>query len=382
MRILIYKWKAYNYYDLVENLRKRGHETDEMEGELVNYEDDPYFERKLGERLDCGNYDIMMSVNFFPLISDVCQKKNIRYVSWCCDSPIAAMYNESIFNPVNTIFTFDKYNQLEFEEMGAPVYYLPLCTDCGRAESAIDESRDWLADVSFVGSMYRKNSYDEVYDRLPEYYRGYFDAALKMQANVYGEYMLDDVLDAKAVMDLQRYFVIAKGPRSFSNLELIFSTTVLAFKIAQMERQSVIAELSPHCRVNVYTDEDEKFVLAHNMGQADYLTEAPQVYNRSKINLNLTLKTIKTGIPLRVWDILGAGGFCLTNYQAELPLYFENGKDIVYFESRDDLLKKVEYYLAHDEERMEIARNGQKKVRKLHGYSNRLDMMSEKVKGI
>ena len=118
------------------------------------------------------------------------------------------------------------------------------------------------------------------------------------------------------------------------------------------------------------------------MGQADYLTEAPQVYNRSKINLNLTLKTIKTGIPLRVWDILGAGGFCLTNYQAELPLYFENGKDLVYFESRDDLLKKVEYYLAHDEERMEIARNGQKKVRKLHGYSNRLDMMSEKVKGI
>lgn len=382
MKILMYKWRAYNHYDLKNNLEKRGHMVDEIEGELVNYEDDPHFERKLHKKLDSEKYDMMLSVNFFPLISDVCQERNIQYVSWCCDSPISAMYNESIFNPVNKVYTFDKYNQLEFEEMGAPVYYMPLCTDCCREASVIDESKDWLADVSFVGSMYRKNSYDEVYERLPEYYRGYFDAALKLQANVYGEYMLDDVLDAKAVMDLQRNFVIARGPRSFSNLELIFSTTVLAFKIAQMERQSVIADLSPHCHVNVYTDEDEDFVLAHNMGPVNYWNEAPQVYNRSKINLNLTLRTIKTGIPLRVWDILGAGGFCLTNYQAELPLYFENGKDLVYFESRDDLMKKVDYYLAHDEERMEIARNGQKKVLELHGYQNRLDKMSETVKGL
>ncbi|MGN0378889.1 MAG: glycosyltransferase [Butyrivibrio sp.] len=382
MKILIYKWKAYNHYDLVQNLLRRGHNVDEIEGELLNFEEDPYFERKLRKKLHEGGYDIMMSVNFFPLVSDVCQSMGIRYVSWCCDSPISSMYNESIFNAVNTVFTFDKFNQLEFEEMGAPVYYLPLCTDCGRAAAVIDETKDYVADVSFVGSMYRKNSYDEVYDKLPEYYRGYFDAAIKLQMNVYGGYMLDDVLDEKAVSDLQKYFVIAKGAKSFSDLELIFSTTVLGFKIAQMERQAAIAELSPRCRVNVYTEEQEKFVLAHNMGTVDYWKEAPQVYNRSKINLNLTLRTIKTGIPLRVWDILGAGGFCLTNYQAELPLYFENGKDLVYFESRDEMLEKVSYYLAHDDERREIAENGRRKVMELHSYMNRLDRMAEIVNGL
>ena len=46
----------------------------------------------------------------------------------------------------------------------------------------------------------------------------------------------------------------------------------------------------------------------------------------------MTIRNIRTGIPLRVWDILGAGGFLLTNFQVELPDYFENGKDIVYYE--------------------------------------------------
>ena len=38
------------------------------------------------------------------------------------------------------------------------------------------------------------------------------------------------------------------------------------------------------------------------------------MFANSKVNLNITLRNIKTGIPLRALDIMGAGGFLLTNY--------------------------------------------------------------------
>lgn len=60
----------------------------------------------------------------------------------------------------------------------------------------------------------------------------------------------------------------------------------------------------------------------------------------SKINLNFTIPNIKSGIPLRVWDVLGAGGFLLTNYQAEIPYYFKEGEDLVCFDGIDDLCEK------------------------------------------
>ena len=51
----------------------------------------------------------------------------------------------------------------------------------------------------------------------------------------------------------------------------------------------------------------------------------PLVFQNSKINLNITLRSIKNGIPLRAIDIMGAGGFLLTNYQNDFGLHFTDG---------------------------------------------------------
>lgn len=50
----------------------------------------------------------------------------------------------------------------------------------------------------------------------------------------------------------------------------------------------------------------------------------------------MTSKPIRTGLPLRIWDILGAGGFVLTNYQTEIPEYFEIGKDLETYTCEED----------------------------------------------
>ena len=78
---------------------------------------------------------------------------------------------------------------------------------------------------------------------------------------------------------------------------------------------------------------------------------------------------------------MGAGGFLLTNYQADFLDYFTPGQDYVYYESEQDLVDKTVYYLTHEEERVAIAQNGYQKVKQFHSFSDRLALMLE-VAGI
>ena len=114
-------------------------------------------------------------------------------------------------------------------------------------------------------------------------------------------------------------------------------------------------------------------------GSVDYWSEMPKVFHESKINLNFTIPNIKSGIPLRIWDVLGAGGFLMTNYQAEIPLYFKEGEDLICFDGVEDLADKAGYYLEHEKERREIAHNGYEKVKQHHSYVNRIETILETI---
>lgn len=106
----------------------------------------------------------------------------------------------------------------------------------------------------------------------------------------------------------------------------------------------------------------------------------PIVFQNSKINLNMTLRSIHTGIPLRAMDIMGCGGFLLTNYQEDFLEYFEPNVDYVYYSGQRELLDLADYYLAHEEERIEIARNGYQKVKAGHTYRHRVEFLLTQMK--
>ena len=91
----------------------------------------------------------------------------------------------------------------------------------------------------------------------------------------------------------------------------------------------------------------------------------------------MTNRPIRTGLPLRIFDIMGAGGFLLSNYQSEIPELFEIGKELAVYESQEDMLNQIAYYLEHDDIRQEIAKNGQEKVKNLYSYKTRLEKILE-----
>lgn len=395
MHILMYRWKAYNYRDIEQTFLLLGHTVDNIEQELGSYDVSPEFERVIEEKIRGTHYDMVFTVNYFPLISNVCERTGVKYVSWTCDNPLISMYHESVFHACNYIFTFDKTNYLEFRGMGVKhIWYLPLAVDtermdallgapekAGRRKVAQDpEMQKYRGDVAFVGSLYERNSYDKIKNRLPEYLRGYFDAVMEAQLNISGANIVEPMLTTNILEQLQEYFQLEKSEGSFSDLGLIFQTTVLGFKIAEIERRRALIELSKHYRVNVYSNSDVSDLLRiQYCGSVDYWSEMPKVFRMSKINLNFTIPNIKSGIPLRIWDVLGCGGFLLTNYQAEIPYYFKEGEDLVCFDGLEDLCEKVGYYLEHEEERKRIAWNGYRKVREKHSYIERIRIILDTV---
>ena len=430
MHILMYRWKAYNYRDIEQTFLLLGYTVDNIEQELGSYDVSPEFERVIEEKIRGTHYDMVFTVNYFPLISNVCERTGVKYVSWTCDNPLISMYHESVFHACNYIFTFDKTNYLEFRGMGVKhIWYLPLAVDtermdallgapeevrtagaahegmktagtvpeeigtaesvpaeigkAGRRKAAQDsEMRKYRGDVAFVGSLYERNSYDKIKNRLPEYLRGYFDAVMEAQLNISGANIVEPMLTTNILEQLQEYFQLEKSEGSFSDLGLIFQTTVLGFKIAEIERRRALIELSKHYKVNVYSNSDVSDLLRiQYCGSVDYWSEMPKVFRMSKINLNFTIPNIKSGIPLRIWDVLGCGGFLLTNYQAEIPYYFKEGEDLVCFDGLEDLCEKVGYYLEHEEERKRIAWNGYRKVREKHSYIERIHTILDTVAG-
>ena len=90
---------------------------------------------------------------------------------------------------------------------------------------------------------------------------------------------------------------------------------------------------------------------------------------------------IEGGTPQRVMDVMGAGGFVMTNYCEETAELFEENKEIVMFKTPEELLEKVEYYLQHDKEREQIARAGHDKVLDHYTYEKKLEKLLSWVEG-
>ena len=186
--------------------------------------------------------------------------------------------------------------------------------------------------------------------------------------------LLPQMLNDNILADLMKYTKVINGDSSLEELRLHFATSVLSYKTAADIRTDALNALACKYLVTLFTSSHTNRlwnVTCHPT--VSYQAEMPKIFASSKINLNFTIPNIENGIPLRVFDVLAAGGFLLTDYREELCHQFENGVDFVIFEGIPDLIQKAGYYLSHNEERQQIAKNGQRKIQQSHQYSMRLN---------
>ena len=147
-------------------------------------------------------------------------------------------------------------------------------------------------------------------------------------------------------------------------------------KITAMERMDTFKKLSEKFQIDIYTASDTSEIpKLRNHGTIMTHTKMPIVFNKSTINLNPTSKPIRSGIPLRIFDLLACGGFVLSNYQSDLLNEFVPGEELDIYSSIEELEEKIEYYLAHADICRKIAHNGYERVRRHHTYPIRLEQM-------
>lgn len=85
-------------------------------------------------------------------------------------------------------------------------------------------------------------------------------------------------------------------------------------------------------------------------------------------------------IKARPFEVLGCKTFLISAYADDMEKYYEDGKEIVYYDgSVADLVKKVQYYLPRDAERERIARAGYERTIKEHTYERRFRDLFQKI---
>ncbi len=389
MRILYYDWDEFNGEDCRDAMKRLGHEVETLKLDLSGFDLTPEIEQEFKTRFDRTDetgkryFDLVYSFDFFPNISEVCQKYDLPYVSWVFDCPHLTLDSHTNANPVNHIYVFDKVLCDRMNSKGAKtVSYSPLGVNAKRL-SEYCEQMDletggnivYLHDVCFLGSLYDNeyNFYDQV-SYLPPALKGYTDAVIRSQQSIFGvDFFTEEAIYPNSkIQELRQYIKFEDtGKYEIDYDEVI--RNILRKKVTVNERHDILVEMGKRFDTVMYTNPDAKPIPGvNNLGIASYTEKMPLVFHRSKINLNITLRCITSGVSLRVMDVLAAGGFLLTTYTPEIAEYFIDGEDLAIAYSPEDMLAKTAYYLEHEDERKQIAINGQKKVFENFAYTKLL----------
>ena len=325
-----------------------------------------------------GSYDLVLTTNFWPVVSKVCKKHELKYVSWFFDSPPNLPTTECMEYSCNKIYFFARADYDTYKAMGLDnVYYLPLAVNTERLSSVKTDFSRYSADISFVGKLY-ESMLPALTSHMDDYQKGFLDAVVKVQLQLYGGYIIDDVVTEEFTESVRaRYRSLSDTAIQVSQKELCWA---VAAQVTRLERVSLLKILSNKHQMVLYTynlsDELRKILVnVDYRGSVNYLTEMPQVFRASKINLCPVLKANKSGIPLRALDIMGCGGFLLSSYQSELYEYFADGQECVMYSSIEDAVAKAEFYLSNDDLRKAIAAAGFEKIKENFRYEDRIETL-------
>ena len=325
-----------------------------------------------------------ISMDFCPALSDACMSNGIKYLSWVFDSPQEALFHRQITNNCNYIFSFDKNQVKEIKDLGAVnTYHLPLATNAIRNSGLVISDADtykYGCDVSFVGNMYVDDYYSSIYQKASD---GLKNEMTSIMESAYGKWdgkdRISGRLSQEALNELAVLCNVGQNGDYSMSLDKRFMARLFSRELANKERVHVASSLSG-LDFRLYTGSKVVLEGVDIWPPLSYDEELPKAYHLSKINLNITLHSIISGLPLRVFDIMGVGGFMLTNYQPEIDELFSVGEEIEVYKSLDEIKEKVCFYLLHDDIRQRIALKGYQKVSEKYNNEEAVKKMFMKAK--
>lgn len=372
-KILFYQWYSFMNPGIEKAFKQLEIQYDILYYQQTDWEEDVIFEEKIEKQIQDNVYDAVFSVNFAPVISKVCQHRGIRYISWVYDSPMHIRNIEVMKNSCNEIYMFDWGQVQEYKKFGVNMEHLPLAVDSEIFNLPMNDEiiKKYSAQISLVGKMYTTD-YPEYTSPLSTETKKLLNDMISSQRDVYNDCFIPALLTDELIQKINAEYAKAGLDFCIEKRELEY---MMLCETTSRERTVILSLLSKHFDTHLYTTEKPGIDNLKVHGPVDYYKQMPYIFKLSDINLNISLKSIRTGIPLRCVDVLGCGGFLLSNYQEELVQYLEVGKDCEVYGSFEEMYEKAAFYTKHEELRKQIARNGFMKAQEIFTFRNRIEQM-------
>ena len=372
-KILFYQWYSFMNQGIEKAFKQLEIQYDILYYQQTDWEEDVIFEEKIEKQIQDNVYDAVFSVNFAPVISKVCQHRGIRYISWVYDSPMHIRNIEVMKNSCNEIYMFDWGQVQEYKKLGVNMEHLPLAVDSEIFNLPMNDEiiKKYSAQISLVGKMYTTD-YPEYTSPLSTETKKLLNDMISSQRDVYNDCFIPELLTDELLQKINAEYANAGLDFYIEKRELEY---MMLCETTSRERTVILSLLSKHFDTHLYTTEKPGIDNLKVHGPVDYYKQMPYIFKLSDINLNISLKSIRTGIPLRCVDVLGCGGFLLSNYQEELVQYLEVGKDCEVYGSFEEMYEKAAFYTKHEELRKQIARNGFMKAQEIFTFKNRIEQM-------
>ena len=390
MKLLMYDWRAFTKFEVFKELEAQGIELDlfnrngSLDIRAKNEDETEEFIEKIRRILKEHSYDAVFSINFVWEIAKVCNEVGIMYIAWTYDSPALAGNEKHHYYDTNRIFMFDSKEIKYLKRKSVPgLYHLNLAVNAlrmNRFNPSPAQKLKYNSDISFVGQLYDVG-FNDMLAAFNEYAQGFLKAVLDMQMKIYGQNIIKELITGEIVGFASDELLNEKIKKY--NKEILDSDSdifsvgnfrqFLHQAVANRERVMLLSLLSKHHQVTLYSpDKSEFFENIRYGGVVDYMKEMPYVFKCSKINLNITMRSIESGIPQRCIDVMGCHSFLLTNYQEDLFEEFKEGKSVVTYRSLEEAVDKADFYLRHDTLRNKIADNAYKIVKNNFSYRSQL----------
>lgn len=382
MNILLHDFGSYIQPDLISCLSEMGHHCKNLIYPLSDPVEDDYFTKYITAHLTAGRFDCVISTNFQPILARICYEHNIRYLAWSYDSPLPAAYRKYYAYPTTWLFLFDRAETEILRGEGFHnVYHLPLAVNVKRLSSIRISQADverFSCDISFVGRFYQ-SPLQKILSHQDDYTAGFIHALTDAQFDLSGLSLIEEIIDD----DLLRHMNEALAHKGVlyhtdegTGISRSALTLCIGNQITHNERIILLRLMNQFCKVHLYSSEKvEQLSEVPFFGPVTYFEDMPKVFRLSRINLCPTLRSIRSGIPLRAIDIIGAGGFLLCNPQPELMEYFQPDRDIACYSSMADAVEKVRFYLSHEDIRLRLAQNAYAVAREHFAYPQRIAYM-------
>ena len=372
-KILFYQWYSFMNPGIEKAFKQLEIQYDILYYQQTDWEEDAIFEEKIEKQIQDNVYDAVFSVNFAPVISKVCQHRGIRYISWVYDSPMHIRNIEVMKNSCNEIYMFDWGQVQEYKKLGVNMEHLPLAVDSEIFNLPMNDEiiKKYSAQISLVGKMYTTD-YPKYTSPLSTETKKLLNDMISSQRDVYNDCFIPELLTDELLQKINAEYAKAGLDFYIEKRELEY---MMLCETTSRERTVILSLLSKHFDTHLYTTEKPGIDNLKVHGPVDYYKQMPYIFKLSDINLNISLKSIRTGIPLRCVDVLGCGGFLLSNYQEELVQYLEAGQDCEVYGSFEEMYEKAAFYTKHEELRKQIARNGFMKAQEIFMFRNRIEQM-------